>query len=271
MDITGIIIPVTIIGGLGLFFGVILGFADRIFKVEADPRIDAVRAALPGANCGGCGLAGCDAFAAAVVGGEAKINGCPVGGAACAASIAEILGVEAVSDERLSAYVKCAGNCNVATYRYDYSGINDCRAVTMLAGNGSKSCQYGCLGNGSCKNACQFGAITIENGIAFVDPEKCTSCTMCTKTCPRKLIEMVPVSKLTRVSCNSHDNGKTVRSHCTVGCIGCKLCEKTCRYDAVHVENLLARVDYSKCTNCGECVTKCPTKAIAVVQKRIEA
>ncbi len=263
----GILYPVLTIGGLGLIFGIILGIAGKFLAVKEDPKIGLIREALPGANCGGCGFAGCDAFAAAVVKGEADVSGCPVGGSACAMNIGEIMGVKVEAHERRTAYIKCDGDCNKTLFRYDYKGINDCTAVQMLAGGGSKSCKFGCLGNGSCVRACQFGAINIVDGIAQIDPEKCTECGMCVKTCPRSLIELVPVSKAVRVGCNSLDNGKFVRANCKVGCISCKMCEKACEFDAIHVENQLAKVDYDKCTLCGACVAKCPTNAIKIVKK----
>ncbi len=267
MEIMGIIFPVMVIGGLGVLLGAALGVAGKLLAVETDPRVALVRDALPGANCAGCGYTGCDAFASAVVEGKAKVSGCPVGGAACAEKIASVMGVDANADERMVAFVKCKGDCNVAVYRYDYRGIEDCNAVMMLPGSGSKSCQYGCVGNGSCAARCQFGAITIKDGIAKVDPEKCTACTMCINTCPRNLIELVPASKVVRVNCQSKDPGREVKQHCIVGCIGCKLCERACKYDAIHVADNIAHVDYDKCTLCGECVKKCPVKVIDVVGK----
>jgi Na+-translocating ferredoxin:NAD+ oxidoreductase RNF subunit RnfB len=257
-----IILSVAALTGMGLLFGLGLAIAGEKFKVEVSQRLLDIQAALPGANCGGCGYAGCSAFAEAVDGGGAPPNGCPVGGAAVAKSVSEIMGVEVVLKERQAAFVKCMGGSSVSTFRYQYEGINSCTAIMHLAGGGSKSCEYGCLGGGSCREACQFGAISIVDGIAVVDNEKCTACGMCMRSCPKKLIEMVPYGKQTRVACNSHDNGKAVRANCKVGCIGCKLCVKACTYDAIQVNELLAAVDYAKCTQCGACVAKCPSKCV---------
>jgi ferredoxin len=176
------------------------------------------------------------------------------------------MGVEAKPEERHVAYVKCGGSFADAVFRYDYFGIADCGAVSMLAGGGSKQCAYGCLGSGSCVRACRFGALSIVGGIAVVDPEKCVSCGLCIAKCPRKLIELVPYDANYRVGCNSRDAGKTVRENCRVGCIGCKLCEKVCGFNAIHVENNLAKIDYSNCTLCGECVKKCPMKCIKLIE-----
>lgn len=261
MDVNSIIYPVLTIGGLGVLFGVGLGFAAIKFHVEQDPKIAKVRDCLPGANCGGCGFTGCDAFAAAVVEGKAKTNGCPVGGASVAEKVSDVLGVEADVSERTTAFVKCKGDCEKAKTKFDYYGVEDCRIENALAG-GKKSCSYGCLGDGNCVRACNFGALSIINGVAVVDKEKCTSCGQCISACPKNLIELVPYKNNVRVACNSNDMPKAVKTNCSTGCLGCKICEKNCEFDAVHITNFLAKVDYSKCTQCGVCVEKCPTKAI---------
>ena len=60
---TMILMAALVLGGLGLLFGLLLTLANKVFEVPSDPRRDAVRNCLPGANCGGCGYAGCDALA----------------------------------------------------------------------------------------------------------------------------------------------------------------------------------------------------------------
>jgi len=262
LSLATILSTMGILSGMGILFGLGLGYAGIKFKVEEDPRIPKVRDALPGANCGGCGFAGCDAFAAAVVEGKAKPSGCPVGGESCNIQVSRIMGVKPERLARRAAYIKCNGNCSKSVFRYDYYGMQDCAAATQLAGGGSKSCSYGCLGGGSCANICPFSAIDVVDGICRVNPDKCTACGRCVDACPRRLIELVPHAQYVRVGCSSRDAGKTVRSFCEAGCIGCKLCEKACKFDAVHVKDFLARIDDDKCTRCGECITKCPTTAI---------
>lgn len=262
MDINSILFPVLSIGGMGILFGFGLGFAAIKFRVEQDPKIPKVRECLPGANCGGCGYAGCDAYAAAVVEGKAKTNGCPVGGAAVAEKVSEIMGVEAEVGERMAAFVKCSGNCDKAAAKYDYFGIQDCKMENALAG-GRKSCSYGCLGDGNCAKVCNFGAISIVNGVAVIDKDKCTACGQCVAACPKNIIELVPYKSRVRVACNSNDMPKAVKTNCAVGCMGCKICERNCEHDAVHITNFLAKVDYEKCVECGVCIEKCPTKAIS--------
>jgi Na+-translocating ferredoxin:NAD+ oxidoreductase subunit B len=259
--INELIAPVLTLGGMGLVFGAGLAYASKKFAVEVDPRIARIREIVPGANCGGCGYPGCDAFAVAVVEGRAQAQGCPVGGAACASNIAEIMGMEVDSAEPKVAKVICNGGKDKCKDKYEYHGIQDCTAANNLAG-GDKGCKFGCLGLGTCVRACAFDAIKIENGIAKIIPEKCTGCGMCVKSCPKDVIIMAPVSKEVHVLCNSNDKGKDVKANCQVGCIGCQICVKNCPFDAFTFENNLAKIDYDKCTQCMVCVQKCPTKAI---------
>ncbi|NLL69541.1 MAG: Fe-S cluster domain-containing protein [Epulopiscium sp.] len=270
MDVMTIINSMVSIGGLGLLFGVGLGYASKKFAVPVDPKIPLIRDVLPGANCGGCGYAGCDAFAKAVAEGNASPDACPVGGATVAQQVAEILGLTVQEKEPTVAFVKCNGTCEKSQNQYNYYGIPDCKEAALLPGGGAKSCSYGCMGLGSCVKACPFDAIEIRDGIAVVIEEKCTSCGNCVKACPKGLIEIVPLAKKVRVACNSNDKGKDVRGFCQVGCIGCRMCVKACQYDAINVTNQLAHVDYEKCTQCMACVEKCPTKAILGIREEIQ-
>lgn len=262
MSITSILVSAAIVGGIGLFIGIFLGIANKAFAVEVDEREEAITNVLPGNNCGGCGYAGCSALAAAIVNGEAPVNGCPVGGAPVAEKVGEIMGVSAGEQVRMTAFVKCAGTCEKAQNEYVYDGIKDCTMVNMMQDGGPKGCDYGCLGFGSCVEACQFDAIHIVNGIAVVDKEACKACGKCVDTCPKKLIELIPYEQKTFVQCNSNDKGKSLMDVCAVGCIGCRLCEKNCEAGAITVTNFLAHIDAEKCTNCGVCVDKCPRKII---------
>lgn len=265
MDYLNIVYASLSLGGLGLVFGVGLGIAANKFAVEEDPRIGLVKAALPGANCGGCGYPGCDACASAMVSGEAGFDACTVGGAKVAKAVADILGVEAgevVEKEKTTAYVMCGGSNLHRKQRFEYTGATTCAEAAEMDTTESKDCSFGCVGLGCCVKACKFDAIKLVNGVAVVDEEKCTSCGACVKACPKDLIEIIPAAKNVRVACRSLEKGKVVRDACSVGCIGCTLCVKACQYDAIFFENNLAKVNYERCVQCMACVAKCPTKSI---------
>ena len=267
MDFSQILIPIVALGGLGLLFGVGLSVASNVFAVEVDPKIDAIDDALPGANCGACGYPGCAGLAEAIANGEAETNACPVGGETSTNKINEIMGVSGGSStDKQVAHVICKGSdCN-AKDKFKYEGITDCRAAAMVDG-GDKSCSYGCLGYGTCVDVCPFDAIDIVDGIAYIHEDKCASCGKCFEVCPKAVIEWVPYGQKTVVDCNSNDLGKVVKDKCDVGCIGCKICVKACPFDAMEFEDGLAFINYEKCTDCGICATKCPTKAITRVTK----
>ncbi len=258
----GIIIAAAVVGGVGIIMGLFLGISGEKFKVEVDEKEIAVRAELPGNNCGGCGYPGCDGLAAAIAKGEAPVNACPVGGADVAAKIGVIMGAEVSEGTRMTAFVKCNGDCEKANRAYEYDGVKDCSVVSFMQNGGDKTCTYGCLGYGSCVKACPFDAIAIVNGIAVVDKDKCKACGKCVATCPRHLIELIPYDAKIKVKCNSHDKALDVKKACTVGCLGCTLCTKQCQYGAITMDNFVAHIDYEKCTSCGKCMEKCPGKCI---------
>lgn len=262
MNVMGIIIAAAVVGGTGLVISILLGIASEKFKVPVDEKEIAVRECLPGNNCGGCGYAGCDSLAKAIAAGEAAVGACPVGGPDAAAKIGAIMGVDAGASEKMVAFVKCAGTCEKAKTKYIYSGNEDCISAISVPGGGPKACEYGCTGFGSCTKVCDFDAIHIVNGIAQVDKEKCVACGKCIATCPKSLIELVPYHSGIKVNCSSKGFGKPVKEVCSTGCIGCKMCTKVCEFDAITVENNIAKIDYSKCTRCGKCAEKCPSKII---------
>lgn len=261
---SGIIIAAAVVGGTGIFIGLLLGIAGEKLKVEVDQRELDVRAELPGNNCGGCGYPGCDGLAKAIASGDAPANQCPVGGAPVAVKIAAIMGEDAGVSVHKTAFVKCAGTCEVTKDTYQYTGVEDCTVMPFVPNGGAKTCTYGCMGYGSCVKICPFDAIHIMNGIAVVDQEACKACGKCVAICPRHLIELIPYEAPVAVTCASKDKGKDVMAGCSVGCIGCGICEKQCEFDAIKVENNIAHIDYDKCTGCGKCVEKCPKKIIRI-------
>lgn len=270
MNIFNVLWSGALMGGLGLVFGLVLSAASRIFAIERDERWDEVREALPGANCGMCGFTGCDNYATAIIEGAA-VNRCPVGGASVQQRLGEIMNVGggAAAMRKRIAIVACQGTSAVAKDRMAYEGIQDCVSAQLIGG-GFKSCEYGCLGLGTCVKACQFDAIHINSeGIAQVDEEKCKSCNACVVACPRNVIRMTYADQTPQVLCNSLDKGKDVRTACAVGCIACMRCQKTCEFDAIHVVNNLAVIDEDKCTHCMKCVEVCPVKCIKLTGEAI--
>ncbi len=262
MDLRTILDPVISLGAMGLIFGAGLAYASQKFAVEVDEKVSAVRAVLPGANCGACGYPGCDGMANAIAAGEAPVNGCPVGGADVAEKVGEIMGVKADAQDKKVAKVLCDGDITKCGDKFNYEGIQDCVAAAAIQG-GSKACSYGCLGLGTCVEACQFGAIEIVKGVAKIEPEKCTSCGKCIEVCPKNVIGWVPYEQSVVITCSNKDPGKIVRGICEVGCIGCKICVKNCPTNTIEFENNLAFINYDNCTNCFTCVEKCPANAIA--------
>ncbi len=259
---SAILTATIVIGLVGLLVGIGLVYIGNKFYVEVDEREAAVREVLPGNNCGACGFAGCDAMAAAIAVGDAPANGCPVGGAAVAGKIGAIMGVAVGETERMTAYVRCNGSCEHTSAKNQYIGIRDCRAAA-LSGMHPWNCDFGCMGYGSCVKVCPENAIHVKDGVAVVDRERCVGCGLCVKACPKQLIELVPYSQKVVVRCRNTDKGKDVKAACGVGCIGCRLCTKQCGTGAITVEDNLARIDYSLCTNCGNCAAKCPQSTIA--------
>lgn len=250
-------------GGLGAAFGIGLSIASKKFAVEVDPRVAQIIEALPGVNCGACGLAGCAAFAEAVVAEKVPVTGCLAGGKDVAEKVADVMGAIAEADhESKVAILKCAGTSNRCSLKCIYEGIESCSGAALI-GSGPKSCFYGCLMHGDCIESCKFDALSFgDNGLPEVDLEKCVACGACVKACPKGLFELVPKKSLVHVLCNSKAPGKDVRKVCKVGCIACRICEKNCPYDAIHVVENIAVIDYEKCTNCGTCAEKCPRKII---------
>ena len=260
---------VALIGALGLAGSVLLLAASRAFAVKEDGRLEAVRAVLPGANCGSCGYAGCEAYARALLDG-APANACTVGGAETASELASILGVEAGEVAERMAFVACRGAAGRLDAERSFVGTSSCRAFSTLSYS-STTCPFGCLGFGDCVAACPFGAIRIVDGSAVVDEAACTGCGACASACPRRLVKLVDkggAPGIALVACSSPMPAKAIRTVCDAGCIGCRKCEKACPVGAVSVDGGLARVDASLCTGCGACVDACPTGAVAKIAER---
>lgn len=268
-----ILIAVAVLGAIALVAAVVLYAVSKKFAVHEDPRIAQVQALLPGANCGGCGFAGCSAMAEALVKGADKgsIDGllCPVGGQDVMGQVADLLGMAVSQSDPLVAVVRCNGTCQNRPKVAQYDGMQTCAAMNLTS-MGNTGCGYGCLGCGDCTRACQFGAITMdpETGLPVVDDDKCTACGACVKACPRHIIELRkkgPKNRRVYVRCVNKDKGAVARKACQVACIGCGKCAKVCKFDAITVENNVAYIDPNKCRLCTKCVDECPTGALTKV------
>ena len=265
--INTVIWTIAIITVLGLLLANVLFLVAKKFKVEEDPRIDEVEKVMPGANCGGCGFAGCRSFAEAAVK-SADLEGifCPVGGNDVMAQVASILGHEIKAKAPQVAVVRCNGTCDARPRINEYDGFATCAIKSALYA-GDTGCAYGCLGCGDCVAACSFGALSMDpaTGLPVVDEEKCTSCGACVKACPKRIIELRPkgVRGMREfVSCINKDKGPVAKKACAHACIGCGLCAKTCQHGAITLEVNVAWIDPDKCKLCRECEAVCPTGAI---------
>ena len=263
--INEILYPALAIGAIGLFFGAVLAIASIIFRIDRDERIDKIEEILPGANCGGCGFAGCSAFAKAIVENGARITSCNLMTAEKAEKIATIMGVEVGEVVKKVAAVRCKGTCDSCGNKCEIYGIDDCQTAAAL-GTGPKNCEFGCMGLGSCAKVCSENGISIIDGIAVINQENCIGCGKCASVCPKNIIQMIPAKRIAYVKCSSKDKGVVVKNYCSAGCIGCKICEKKCPKDAINVVDNLAKIDYDKCVGCGICAKECPKGVIEVIK-----
>ncbi len=255
------------LSGLGITAAVVLYFVAQKFKVHEDPRIDEVEEALPAANCGGCGFAGCRNFAEACVKSE-DFEGlyCPVGGNELMSEVAKLLGRDAVGKDPQVAVLLCKGSCDNRPKTNSYDGATTCAITSALYG-GETGCQFGCHGLGDCVEVCNFNALHIDEktGLPVVNDDNCTACGACVKACPKDLFELRKRAKKDRkiyVACKNEDKGGVAKKSCSVACIGCSKCFKVCPFEAITMNRNRAYIDSNKCRLCRKCVTECPTNAI---------
>lgn len=262
-----ILLAVAALGAIGIASAVILYFVAQKFKVIEDPRIDQVNDLLPGANCGGCGFAGCRNFAESIIkAGSLEGMNCPVGGNTVMKQVAAELGWEAAESDPMIAVIRCFGSRTHAPAKLVYDGASSCQFAHSLY-NGESGCPNGCIGLADCVNACQFDAMYMdeETGLPVIIEDKCVNCGACAKSCPRKIIEMRkkgPKSRRIYVGCINTEKGVISKKNCEVACIGCGKCVKICKFEAITLEHNLAYIDFGKCTLCRKCVEECPTHSI---------
>lgn len=268
-----ILIAVIVLGCIALVSAVILYVCSKKFAVYEAPRIGQVTELLPGANCGGCGFAGCSGMAGALVKGAdaGSVEGllCPVGGAETMGKIADLLGMAVANTEAKVAVARCNGTCELRQRTAEYNGLRTCAAMNSC-GAGETGCGFGCLGCGDCVAACAFGAIVMngETGLPEVDEDKCTACGACAKACPRHIIELRKKGLKGRrvyVRCVNKDKGAVAMKACKAACIGCGKCAKECKFEAITITDNLSYIDPDKCRMCRKCVEACPTHAIVAV------
>jgi len=262
-----ILFAVATLGIIGIASAAILYIVAQKFKVIEDPRIDEVADVLPGANCGGCGFAGCRNLAENIVkAGTIESMRCPVGGNEVMKQVAAIMGLTAEEKEPMIAVLRCNGSRASAPKKVEYDGALNCQFANALY-NGESGCPNGCLGLGDCVSSCQFGAMYLDEttGLPVIDEDKCVACGSCVKSCPRRIIELRkkgPKNRRIYVCCMNTEKGAVARKNCEVACIGCGKCVKACNFEAITLDNNLAYINFEKCTLCRKCVEECPTGAI---------
>lgn len=258
-----VITSVLVLLGVGTTAAFLLAVASRLLRVEENPLIEQIAEALPGANCGACGFAGCEGYAAAVATNkDVPANLCSVGGAAVAAKVGELSGKAIVESEPMVSFRRCSRVEGNVQLRYEYIGTSTCASAAMLEG-GPYMCSWACLGLGDCARSCQFDAMYIENGMAQIIASKCVSCGQCVKACPRFILQLIPRRARVMNFCATREKLKSVSDVCDVGCINCLKCLKACPADAIVYEKRRIEIDHAACLAygpaCGEaCVAACP-------------
>jgi len=263
-----LILAAAVLAALAVVTGYVLGWANRAFHVQVDPKVERILAALPGANCGGCGFVGCAEYAKAVATGEAEVDLCAPGGSAAAEGLASAMGVEIGESLPYHAVVHCSAHADQRLRRAGYEGERTCAAANLVGG--VQGCVYGCLGLGDCERACKYGAIRVVNGLSTIDYSKCVGCKACARTCPRNIITIVPfkADHMLVIACSSQDTAGDVRTVCEVGCLGCKGCTRAAP-DLIAMDGALPTINYDNYDPTDELIEKvlekCPRKRLLFV------
>lgn len=269
ISLSSIGVSVLVLGGVSLTFGALIALANARFRVQEDPRVDAVTGLLPGTNCGACGFAGCRGFAEGLIRGETPPAACTVMGEEERADVASYLGVDEGEADRKVARLLCAGGWDVAPPKAEYVGIESC-AAAVAVGGGGKGCAWGCVGLGDCAVSCDFEAITMERtGLPLVEPDLCTACNDCVEACPLGLFVLLPLDAHLLVQCRSLLEGDASTEVCSVACNACSRCVQDAAPGLISMVGGLAVVDYRRIeTESRAAVERCPTGAIVWVEGR---
>lgn len=251
-----LLVPILILTSIGLIAAVCLVIISNIMAVPKNEKLEQILEVLPGANCGACGFSGCEGYAKALSLGKAEIGLCSPGGKDVSQKLSEILKVEGNFTTPKKAIVRCCTSNNIKNTDLQYQGLKSCTAVSTMS-TSSNPCDFGCIGFGDCAKVCQYGAISIKDGVAKIDPKKCVGCSKCVKTCPKNLITLTDDKKQAVNFCMNTDKGMFTRKACLEGCIGCMMCVKACPESSISMNQSLAVVDKDKCIDCGKCVAAC--------------
>jgi electron transport complex protein RnfB len=267
MEVLRIVLGIIFTLLFGGLLGMGLAMAFRKFSVVKDKIVEDLENALPSLNCGSCGYAGCSGYAEALADGSDKdLTKCKPGGQSTLEAVGEILGIKVDAPEgKLVARPHCLGSNEKALKKFEYAGLEDCRAAMAQFG-GFKQCEYGCLGLGSCLKVCPVDAITkTGDGLVHVDSDLCISCGKCVEICPTGVMKMIPFDADYYIACNSKDKPKVTKTNCSVGCIGCRICEKKFPDGGFSVNDSLCVIDYTEKEREEsriEAAEKCPAKCI---------
>ncbi len=269
MDVStsSLLASVAVLGGVGTTFGALIALANARFRVEEDPRVDALSDILPGANCGACGFAGCRAFAEAVIDGRTPPARCTVMSEGEREDVGALLGVDATVTDRAVARLMCAGGHDVAPRKATYRGIESCAAAVAVSGGG-KGCAWGCVGFADCEVACGFDAIHMgPNGLPIVDVDACTACNDCVEVCPLGLFRLLPLDTHLLVQCRNLLDGDLAEAVCSVACTGCRKCAQDAGPELIEIRQGLAVIDYDRIElENPAAIERCPTGAIVWVE-----